>query len=393
MDPITDINSIEQMLVDRASLHRRPIGCTLELTPLCNFDCRMCYVRLSAGQIQQPQPPGHLRTAAEWLHLAEQMQSSGTLFLTLTGGEPLLHPEFREIYCGLLAMGMIVSVNTNGSLIDESWADFFAANRPRRINITLYGKDDRTYERLCRVSGQYDRVVRGICMLRERGVAVKMNVSLTRENENQLEELETIAASLKVPIDIDCYMCPAVRERGKHYDFDVRLSPEDAADRQFEILIRKLEALPNATPETTAAYLQGMLSRVQPHDPTPDHRYPLRCRAGASSCAISWHGRMRPCVMMSAPEADAFAVGFEQAWQQLTAAVAALNTSEECGTCECRDLCQTCAASALCEEGACEAVPRYMCRFTRRYVLRVRTSGTFLPAVKIADAGDGSPRC
>ena len=143
MNPITDVNPIEQMLVERAFRMRLPIACTLELTPLCNFDCRMCYVRLSGEELRGR---GRLLSGSEWLRIAEEMKTAGVLFVLLTGGEPLLHPDFREIYRGLISMGMIVSVNTNGSLIDEEWADFFAENRPRRVNITLYGADEATYE-------------------------------------------------------------------------------------------------------------------------------------------------------------------------------------------------------------------------------------------------------
>ena len=172
MNPITDVNPIEQMLVERASRMRLPIACTLELTPLCNFDCRMCYVRLSGEALRER---GRLLSGSEWLRIAEEMKTAGVLFVLLTGGEPLLHPDFREIYRGLISMEMIVSVNTNGSLIDEEWADFFAENRPRRVNITLYGANEETYENLCRAKGQFDKVLRGIKLLKERGVAVKMS--------------------------------------------------------------------------------------------------------------------------------------------------------------------------------------------------------------------------
>ena len=62
----------------------------------------------------------------EWTKVAEDMMKAGTLFVLLTGGEPLLYPHFRELYQKLRGLGMIVTINTNGTLIDEEWADFFA---------------------------------------------------------------------------------------------------------------------------------------------------------------------------------------------------------------------------------------------------------------------------
>lgn len=89
----------------------------------------------------------------EWIDLAKQMADAGVLFLLLTGGEPLLFPGFKKLYMELKNLGMILTINTNGTLIDEEWADFFAKNRPRRINITLYGSDDTAYETLCHYPG------------------------------------------------------------------------------------------------------------------------------------------------------------------------------------------------------------------------------------------------
>ena len=68
---------------------------------------------------------GYIRVSSR-----DQMKEAGTLFVLLTGGELLLYPGFREVYLGLRKMGMILTVNTNGTLLDEGWADFFAQHPP-----------------------------------------------------------------------------------------------------------------------------------------------------------------------------------------------------------------------------------------------------------------------
>lgn len=103
-----------------------PLYGVLELLPLCNLNCDMCYVRMSREEMEQV---GRLCTIEEWTKVAEDMMKAGTLFVLLTGGEPLLYPNFRELYQKLRELGMIVTINTNGTLIDEEWADFL-----RRIN-------------------------------------------------------------------------------------------------------------------------------------------------------------------------------------------------------------------------------------------------------------------
>ena len=117
----------EKYLIERAARGQIPLNASLELLPVCNMNCDMCYVRLSGEEMERQ---GRLRRADEWLALADQMKEAGTLFVLLTGGEPLLYPGFREVYLGLRKMGMILTVNTNGTLLDEGWADFSPNIRP-----------------------------------------------------------------------------------------------------------------------------------------------------------------------------------------------------------------------------------------------------------------------
>ena len=78
----------EKYLIGRAAEKHVPLNASLELLPLCNMNCDMCYVRLSREEMEAQ---GRLRRADEWLALAEQMRKAGTLFVLLTGGEPLLY--------------------------------------------------------------------------------------------------------------------------------------------------------------------------------------------------------------------------------------------------------------------------------------------------------------
>ena len=139
MELLDNPTTLERMLLDRAKCARTPANGSIELLPLCNMNCDMCYVRLSRREMESQ---GRLRTPEEWLEIGRQMKEAGVLFLLLTGGEPFLYPEFRKVYLGLRQMGMILTINTNGTLIDEDLAAFFGKYKPRRVNITLYGADD-----------------------------------------------------------------------------------------------------------------------------------------------------------------------------------------------------------------------------------------------------------
>ena len=186
MDLFDTNTTFERQLFAKAARNRIPLYGVLELLPLCNLNCDMCYVHLSK---QEMQSQGRLRSLDEWISLAKQMKDAGTLFLLLTGGEPLLFHQFKELYCALKDMGMILTLNTNGTLINEEWAEFFAKNKPRRINITLYGSKNETYENLCHMKDGFDKTIRGIELLKKYKIDVKINGSLVKKNFHDRMEI------------------------------------------------------------------------------------------------------------------------------------------------------------------------------------------------------------
>lgn len=102
MEPLEGATTVERMLLDQAKRTRTPANGSIELLPLCNMNCDMCYVRLSREEMEAK---GRLRTADEWLEIGRQMKDAGVLFLLLTGGEPFLYPDFRRLYLELRKWG------------------------------------------------------------------------------------------------------------------------------------------------------------------------------------------------------------------------------------------------------------------------------------------------
>lgn len=376
MDPTESNSTFEQHLFQRASQMHTPIYGVFELLPLCNLNCDMCYVRLDQKEMNAQ---GKLRTAGQWIDLARQAKDAGTLFLLLTGGEPLLFPDFQRLFSELQSMGMILTLNTNGTLIDEDWADFFAEHRPRRINITLYGASNDTYETLCHSSGGFDRALRGIQLLRERNIDVKINGSLTRSNVDDRMKIIEIGRKLDIPVRLDTYMYPAVRERTRPYHFQTRLDPDTAARVRVEILRAEMGE------EIFQQYMAETLFKAEhiiAGDPVPGH---MTCRAGQCSFVVNWQGQMRSCVVLDEPSIPVFdsAVTFAAAWNQVVETTASIETSPVCNQCSLRAVCNTCAASAMAECGSYDAVPDYVCRYTKstiKYLKQLAASMENVPS-------------
>ena len=354
MEPLEGATTVERMLLDQAKRTRTPANGSIELLPLCNMNCDMCYVRLGREEMEAK---GRLHTADEWLEIGRQMKDAGVLFLLLTGGEPFLYPDFRRLYLELRKMGMIITINTNGTLIDEDLAEFFGKYKPRRVNITLYGTDEETYANLCHYPGGYEKTLRGIRLLREQGVDVKVGGSLARANQDDLEKLLDIGEELDIPVRVDTYMMPATRERDLPYNMQSRLNPEEAARARIHALKREMG------PELFPQYVRQSVERAdhpEPAEAKPGH---MSCMAGQCSFTINWQGEMRPCVILTEPAISVFEFGFKAAWKYIVEETHKILLNEKCSTCHMRHLCRTCAASALLETGSYDGVPDYMCRY------------------------------
>jgi MoaA/NifB/PqqE/SkfB family radical SAM enzyme len=109
-----------------------PIAGNFELTARCNFNCPMCYVHQSADSVEAA---GGELTAGQWLNIAAAAQKKGMVFALLTGGEPLVRKDFFEIFDGMKEMGLLVSVNSNGSMLCGEVLERFLKNPPTRFNI------------------------------------------------------------------------------------------------------------------------------------------------------------------------------------------------------------------------------------------------------------------
>lgn len=333
-----------------------PIAGNFELTARCNFNCPMCYVHMTEEQVRAA---GRELTAEEWLKIAREAKDRGMIFVLLTGGEPLVRKDFFEIYRGMKEMGLLISVNSNGSMLRGEILEKFLADPPFRFNISLYGGCNETYERMCGLP-MYDRVKENIRALREAGVDVSLNLSITPYNFQDIAQIYADAVELDVNVRASSYMYPSIRVNGEQYGCGNRLSPEDAAKQS--VAWDRLRF----TDEEFALRAQNMRDLVGVDEPEcpvgPDEG--VRCRAGSSSFWMTWDGRMLPCGMMPGPTAYPLEVGFEAAWETIKAETGKIRMPAQCTSCAKREVCPVCAAVCVTETGSFDQVPTYVCRQT-----------------------------
>lgn len=347
---------LEERLVAKANQAKIPLTINFELTPICNLGCDMCFIRTDKRVVDQL---GGLHSVDEWLDIARRFKELGTLFILLTGGEPLLYPGFKDLYAELRNMGFILTINTNGTLIDEAMAQFLHQYTPRRVNVTLYGPDRDYYQRLTHHADGFDRCMRGMKLLKQYNIDTKMNISLVKSNEGTHQRLLEIAKELDIPAVTNSYMFPCMRSNcaGTRHIVDERLDPLTAASESVEYMKYRYEG----EFERTANEMFRMAEHYQPH------AIELDCRAASSSCWVNWQQLLSPCVMMEAPCYDLHQVSVPEVWQQLVTASAELPKHEECADCKLKLICEVCYAGAAHEKKMCGNVD-YLCRMAHKKV-------------------------
>lgn len=358
-DFISIANPYEEYLCAKASAGNIPIGATFELVPTCNMNCKMCYVRMDK---KDAEALGGYRTKDFWMDIAKQAMEQGLLFLLLTGGEPLLYPEFFSLYKTLHDMGIILTINTNATLIDEKVADFLGKNRPRRLNITIYGKDNETYGKLCNNPKGFSQLENAVQLLRKNNVPIKFNCSLTPYNYKQLEDIRKFADKWEAPLEIAYYMMPPNRKLVKNNYNEHRLSPKQAAEMAFDIAMYSL------TEEEKQEKIKKILNGVYNPKTQEKKVCGFWCRAANASFWINWRGMMVPCGMLNGPAYDMNNLKFSEAWEKMVKDVLDISLSDKCHHCNKRSICPHCAASEMAETETYGEAPEYLCELVDEYL-------------------------
>lgn len=313
-----------------------PISGTFELTPRCNFNCKMCYVHLKEDRIPKY---GRELTGDEWIKIASEAKEAGTTWLCITGGEPLLHPEFPRIWKALSEMGFFLTLQTNASLIQGDRKKLLEQYPPRQVKVTLYGTNDQVYQDVCGVEHGFSRVNDGIHTLMSMGIPVSLVSTIIRENIEDAENMALYAYRHRlswVPTD-----SVKVSLRGADTDMAAsRLTEKEEARRR-----------------------KGLEKRIQEQKYIDPERKPCTyCKDYRVGYWILWDGNMRFCSFLNEPNISVPKLGLEKAWHQLLNYEEALDWPAECRTCEANKVCLKCMASIATESGSNEKVPAEYCK-------------------------------
>lgn len=347
--PSTPLNDARWTLAfrARAAQVRRPIAATLELTRRCNLRCVHCYLGDQAAQHRRQAE--ELGTAAVQAAISEWVEA-GCLYLTITGGEPLLRPDFSAIYRHARELGMVVTVFSNGTLVDDPIAALFAEIPPRKVEISLYGATAATHDGITGVPGSHARAWEGIRRLQAAGVRLALKTVVMLPNRHEFEAMARQAAEVGAGFRHDAALFPCLHG-GSRAPVALRIPPEEAV------------ALDMATPENRRRWREAIEAAAAA--PDDDQLYP--CSAGRTSFHADPFGGLSPCLMATGYACEAGNAPFQSRWEKELSAIRAKRTTRpvESFRGALRGACAHCPAFNRLETGDEETEPDEMRRTTR----------------------------
>ena len=329
-----------------------PIAGQFELTPLCNFNCKMCYVHLDSNQLSNHAvlPPD------AWKKIMYQAWEAGMVEACLTGGECLTYPGFEELFLYLHSVGCEVSVLTNGFLLDDDRIRFFQEHMPARIQVTLYGWNDDIYER---VTGRraFSTVFCNIQKAINAGLPLQISITPNIYLGEDVLETIKVAKSLCKTVMVNSCLFPPRKETG-------RSEHHDGVDTDLYVRIYQLLNDLNGRENRQIA------EEELPEAGGPSHeceKCGLRCGGGRSAFVVDWKGTLMPCSRMEMISANIAKMGFQEAWKQINFEANHWPRVPECEGCAYERICNNCAANIL-AYGEAGKQPIDLCNRTRYLV-------------------------
>ena len=339
---------------------------SLDLTYRCNNTCRHCWLWLSTDS-------SHAReelSFTEIQRIVDEARCLGCQAWSISGGEPMLRPDFPDIFDYITRKSVTYSLNTNGTLITPQIARLLT--RKGKKMVALYGATAEVHDRVTRAPGSFEATMRGFAYLKEAGAGFIVQIIPMRLNYHQYDKMLELAASLS----------PHSRVGAPW----LWLSACRSSTRNREILRQRLEPAAVITldqPNPEAEILDALKSEeTESRKPAcrliqEDDRLFASCIAARRDFHIDPYGQVTFCYYIKDPALryDLRQGTFHQAWEEFIPSLSETMRGgqeylDNCGSCDLRRDCRWCAVYGYLEHGRFSAKVDYLCRVavqTRHY--------------------------
>jgi radical SAM protein with 4Fe4S-binding SPASM domain len=334
-------------LHQRQSGQRAPMQVSIEVTRRCPLECQHCYNNLPMGD---QEARSREMTTAEHFKMLDELVEMGAFWLLYTGGEIFARKDFLEIYTYAKQKGFLITLFTNGTLINERIADYLVEFPPFAIEITLYGRSRETYEALTMIPGSYDRCIRGIKLLKERGLPLKLKTVATSINKHEVFAMKQFAEE----------------ELGVEFKFDAQINPRiDCSQSPLAVRLTPEEvvALDMNNPSSANEYRHLAVQNLVSAPNLSEIETIYSCGGGMNSFAINAYGHMSICTISQQETFDVRDTTLNSLWQGALLQLRARKRTQvtKCIQCRIQSLCGMCPANGELENSNRESPVEFLC--------------------------------
>jgi len=324
------------------------------MTRACNLACVHC----RAGAVCDADPDQ--LTFDEGCRLVDGIARVGKPILIMTGGEPLLRPDFFDLARYSVKAGLRAVLATNGCLVTPEIAKEIAAVGIPRVSISLDGPTAQDHDAFRKVPGAFEASLAGIDNLRAAGVPVQINTTLTRRNRGRLADIMELAESIGAEAFHVFLLVPTGRARQMSGE---EMTPEEYEDSLLEFYrlsrVVKLETKATCAPQYYRILRQQAKAEgVAVTEETFGLNARTRgCLGGLSFVFVSDKGELQPCGYFDVRAGSVRAQEFGEIWENasLFKDLRRFSLLEgKCGKCDFLRFCGGCRARSF------EITGRYM---------------------------------
>jgi len=203
-----------------------------ESTIKCNLTCAHC------RRIESDEQAHTDMSTAQAKDLIEQLAQLGSgqpmmPVMVFSGGEPLCREDLFELVAAARSSGITAALATNGTLIDQTIAGQIKESGIARVSVSLDGATAEVHNKLRQLEGSFESALKGIGHLRDQNVPFQINITLTKHNAHQLEDVYELAKSIGA-VAVHIFMLVPVGCGQALADTDM-LSPEQYEQKMVDI--------------------------------------------------------------------------------------------------------------------------------------------------------------
>jgi heme b synthase len=278
----------------------------------------------------------------------------------MTGGEPLLRPDFYELAQYGKKSGMRVVLATNGTLVDRATAEKISKVGIARVSISLDGPTAQEHDAFRKIPGAFDAALEGIANLRSASVPVQINTTLTKRNRERLSEIMSLAKSMDASAFHVFLLVPTGRAR--------QMSGEEMGPEEYEETLHQCYCLSKSCGMETKATCAPQYYRIMRQEAKSEgievseenfgmNAFTRGCLAGLSFVFVSHRGNLQPCGYFDVKAGSVREREFQDLWENAALFNDLRNFRQlegKCGKCDYVRYCGGCRARAY------EATGRYM---------------------------------